>query len=116
MTSSKKQCNVQVTISTDLLTQLGPSRDYFELERRARVMGEEIAAHYNCTGKFVTVEVSTEKTGYGAGTMTEWFRVTYLNGKDKNVLRSKQGNFNDYAGMRRLWNLKESGKLVSALK
>ena len=111
-----KDRQVQVSMSTDFLRQYGMGTTYFAFEERARQLGEAIAAHYNLTGKIVSVEVTRGYTNYGSSdTDTEWFRISYLNGKDKNVIKSTRGNFNDYAGMKRLWGLYESGRLSEYL-
>lgn len=110
--------DVQVCMSTEILNRVDTSA-FQELERRARILGEAIAEHYSIQGKIVTVEVSSGNSNFGAGKNSEWFRISYLNGKfkgDKNVLRSKHGNFNDYCGMRRLWGKYESGDLASMLR
>ena len=107
---------VQVCMSTEILNRVDDST-FRELERRARTLGEAIANHYNVRpGQAVTVSVSSGVSGFGAGKNSEWLRVSYLAGKEKNVLRSRKGNFNDYAGMRRLWTALEGGKIVHVLR
>ena len=107
---------VQVCMSTDILNNVDDAT-FRELERRARLLGEVIATHYEVRpSQDVTVSVSGGVSGFGAGKNSEWFRVSYLAGKEKDVLRSKQGNFNDYAGMRRLWSALEAGKLDTVLR
>ena len=111
-----KTLEVQVCMSTEILNRVD-APTFKELERRARALGEEIANHYNVKpGQDVTVSVSSGISGYGAGTNSEWFRVSYLAGKEKIVLLSKGGNFNDYCGMRRLWSKFESGQISSVLR
>jgi len=108
--------DIQVCMSTEILNRVDPAT-FQELERRARLLGEAIANHYEVRpGQDVTVSVSSGVSGFGAGKNSEWFRVSYLAGKEKDVLRSKQGNFNDYAGMRRLWSALEGGKIVHVLR
>ena len=111
-----KTLEVQVCMSTEILSRVDDAT-FQELERRARVLGETIADHYKVRpGQDVTVSVSSGISGYGAGKNSEWFRVSYLAGKEKDIIRSKHGNFNDYAGMRRLWSALESGKLIAVLR
>jgi len=103
-------------MSTEILNRVDDVT-FRELERRARMLGETIANHYKVRpGQDVTVSVSSGISGYGAGKNSEWFRVSYLAGKEKDVIRSKHGNFNDYAGMRRLWTALEGGKIIHVLR
>ena len=109
---------VQVSISMDFMRKYGLNT-VFGIEEKAREVGDAIAAHYNIKGdsRIVNVSVSRGSSGFGASEIeTQWFRVTYLNGKDKNVLRSKQGNFNDYAGFKRVWSAYTNGTLSEILK
>lgn len=108
---------VQVSISTDFMRQYGLNT-IFGIEEKARAVGEAIANHYNINGdsRIVNVSVSRGSSGFGASEIeSQWFRVTYLNGKNKNVLRSKQGNFNDYAGFKRIYRAYEKGELAGML-
>jgi len=111
-----KTLEVQVCMSTNILNNYDQAT-FQELERRARTLGEAIANHYEVRpGQDVTVSVSNGVSGYGAGKNSEWFRVSYLAGKEKVVLLSKGGNFNDYCGMRRLWSKFENNQLESVLR
>ena len=108
---------VQVCMSTTLVANKGIN-EAIAIEYRARALGEAISEHYGCSGQMVTITVDQNASNWGApsGKESEWFRVSYLGGREKRCLISKRGNVNDYAGMRSLWRDYEMGRLSQRLR
>jgi|TARA_R110000824_G_scaffold376162_1_gene567250 hypothetical protein len=108
---------VQVCMSTTLVANKG-IHEAIAIEDRARTLGEAISEYYDCSGKMVTITVDQNISNWGApsGRQSEWFRVSYLGGREKQCLVSKRGNLNDYAGMKSLWRDYENGRLFERLR